>query len=79
MNTFLELGARVTAHYNSSIGQLASLDNVISIQADVRDEEQVHQLFTEAARRNGQPVSILIVNHGIWPSNPLTFINAYWH
>lgn len=67
--TFLQLGARVTAHYNSSIGQLKDLSGIVSVQADVRDETSVDNLFIKAAQQNGGPVSVLVVNHGIWPAN----------
>jgi NAD(P)-dependent dehydrogenase (short-subunit alcohol dehydrogenase family) len=66
---FHELGARVTAHYNTNIGDLASIPSIVPIQADVRNEDAITHLFTRAAAQNNGPVSILIVNHGIWPSN----------
>lgn len=70
VHTFLQLGARVTTHYNSKIGALADLRNdVLPIRADVRDEYQVRWLLERAANQNGGPVSILVVNHGIWPTN----------
>ncbi|EMF16733.1 NAD dependent epimerase/dehydratase [Sphaerulina musiva SO2202] len=69
VETFIQLGARVTAHYNSRIGELANLTGVVSVQADVRREDDVDRLFEEAAERNGGPVSIIVVNHGIWPAN----------
>ncbi|KAF7185275.1 Dihydroanticapsin 7-dehydrogenase [Pseudocercospora fuligena] len=66
VKTFLQLGARVTAHYNSKIGELANLP-VNAVQADVRNEEAVQNLFIQAAEKNGSAVSVLVVNHGIWP------------
>ena len=69
VHTFRKLGSRVTAHYNSNIGELASLTDVVSIQADVRDEAGVQNLLDDAAKKNGGPVSVLVVNHGIWPTN----------
>lgn len=66
---FLQLGARVTAHYNSKIGELTSLQDVVCVQADVRNEDGVQKLLQEASRKNGGPVSVLVVNHGIWPTN----------
>ena len=69
VHTFRQLGARVTAHYNSKIGELANIPDIVSLQADVRDEASVNQLLTQAADQNNGPVSILIVNHGIWPEN----------
>ena len=65
---FRQLGAKCTGHYNSKVGDLATLEDVVSIQADVRDESSVDRLLKQAAEKHG-PVSILIVNHGIWPSN----------
>ena len=67
VKTFLQLGARVTAHYNSKIGELANISNIVALQADVRNEEPAENLIKEAAEKNGGPVSVLIVNHGIWP------------
>ena len=69
MLIFRSLGARVTAHYNSKIGELASLQGVVALQADVRDEVSVRRLLQQAAAQNGGPVSVLVVNHGIWPTN----------
>ena len=69
VHTFRQLGARVTAHYNSKLGELESLKDVVSLQADVRDEASVGRLLQQAAEQNGGPVSVLVVNHGIWPSN----------
>ncbi|EME89503.1 uncharacterized protein MYCFIDRAFT_125752 [Pseudocercospora fijiensis CIRAD86] len=66
---FLQLGARVTAHYNSKLGDLAHLSGKITaVQADVRNEDAVQKLFVQAAEKNsGQAVSVLVVNHGVWP------------
>ncbi|KAF2726159.1 NAD(P)-binding protein [Polychaeton citri CBS 116435] len=73
------LGARVTAHYNSSIGELQSLQqqnkNIVPIQADVRKEDEVNRLVSEAASKNGGPVSILVINHGIWPTNDANIVD----
>ncbi|KAK4579898.1 hypothetical protein LTR86_000099 [Recurvomyces mirabilis] len=69
VRTFQQLGARVTAHYNSKIGELATVEGIVTIQADVRDETSVNTLLSKAAQQNGGPVSCLVVNHGIWPSN----------
>ncbi|KXL44572.1 hypothetical protein M433DRAFT_149098 [Acidomyces richmondensis BFW] len=66
---FRQLGARVTAHYNSTIGALADIQDVVAIKADVRDEGAVEKLLQKAEETNGGPVSVLVVNHGIWPSN----------
>lgn len=65
---FQQLGARVTAHINTSKGQLDDLPGIVTIKADVRNEASVLTLFTQAAEQNGGPVSVLIVNHGIWPT-----------
>ena len=68
VHTFLQLGARVTAHYNSKLGDLANIKDVVALQADVRYEASVSTLLTQAAEKNGGPVSVLVVNHGIWPT-----------
>jgi NAD(P)-dependent dehydrogenase (short-subunit alcohol dehydrogenase family) len=67
VKTFLQLGARVTAHYNSKIGELANIPNIVALQADVRNEGPANNLIKEAGEKNGGPVSVLVVNHGIWP------------
>lgn len=67
---FKQLGARVTAHYNSSPKGLDDIDGIAKIQADVRDPFSVERLFEEAERHHGSPVSVLVVNHGIWPIPP---------
>ncbi|KAF2172845.1 hypothetical protein M409DRAFT_62519 [Zasmidium cellare ATCC 36951] len=69
VQTFRKLGARVTAHYNRNIGELSGLKDVVALQADVREEKAVDELMRQAAERNGGPVSVLVVNHGIWPEN----------
>lgn len=69
VKVFRQLGARVTAHYNSNIGELANFSDIATVQADVRDEASVDRLMQEASEKNGGPVSVLIVNHGIWPTN----------
>jgi NAD(P)-dependent dehydrogenase (short-subunit alcohol dehydrogenase family) len=66
VQTFCQLGARVTAHYNSKIGELDNIKDIVALQADVRDEASVDKLLAEAAEKNGGPVSVLVVNHGIW-------------
>ncbi|WPH00926.1 NAD dependent epimerase/dehydratase [Acrodontium crateriforme] len=65
---FQQLGARITAHYNTKIGALANLAGIVTLQADVRDEADITRLFKQAAEQNGGAVSVLIVNHGIWPA-----------
>lgn len=69
VHTLRELGARVTAHYNSKLGDLSGIPDIVALQADVRDEQSVSQLLAEAEQQNGGPVSVLVVNHGIWPEN----------
>ncbi|KAJ9473850.1 hypothetical protein PHBOTO_003935 [Pseudozyma hubeiensis] len=69
--TFLAAGAKVTAHYNTTPRELASTPNVISLQADVASESDVARLFTQAEAAQGLPVQVLIVNHGIWPVQPV--------
>lgn len=61
VHTFRKLGARVTAHYNRNIGELANLNDVVAVQADVREEKAVEQMMKQAAEKNGGPVSVLVV------------------
>lgn len=69
VKVFQQLGARITAHYNSNIGELANIPNITPLQADVRDEHSCNMLLAAATEKNGGPVSVLVVNHGIWPTN----------
>ena len=64
VKTFRQLGARVSAHYNSKLGKLAEIPNIVTLQADVRGEEAVTDLFRQAAEKNGGPVAVLVSNHG---------------
>ncbi len=68
---FLQEGAKVTAQYNTKIATLqeflASNHNTIqAIQADLRKEEDVQNLFNKANETFGR-VDVLIANAGLWP------------
>ncbi|KAG6902652.1 hypothetical protein C0995_013777 [Termitomyces sp. Mi166 len=70
-NVFLQQGAKVTAHYNSSNKNLEPLhaqyqDHLQALQANLTIESTVAQLFAKASSSFG-PVQIIIVNHGFWP------------
>jgi NAD(P)-dependent dehydrogenase (short-subunit alcohol dehydrogenase family) len=69
---FLGVGASVSLHYNTNKNSLSPLQNeyplqTILLQADVTNELQIEQLFSNANSKFG-PVEILIVCHGIWPN-----------
>lgn len=66
--TFLQLGARVTAHYNTSPKDISNTPGLIPVQANVTSESDISRLFDEAESKNGGPVQVLVVNHGIWPT-----------
>lgn len=66
--TFLEAGAKVTAHYNSDPRDITSTQGLVGIQADVTQQDEVASLFAQAAKAQGQPVQVLVVNHGVWPT-----------
>lgn len=68
--SFLQLGAKVSAHYNSSQRELSEItsSSLKSIQAEVTREADVATLFDVAEQAHGIPVQILIVNHGVWPT-----------
>jgi len=66
--TFLQLGSRVTAHYNTGPKAISAHPGLTAIQADVTSEADVTRLFSEAEAAAGGPVQILIVNHGVWPA-----------
>lgn len=75
VHAFRQLGAKVTAHYNSRIGDLANDPGIVALQADVRDEKSVERLLAEAEEKNGGPVSVLVVNHGIWPEETKNIVD----
>ncbi|KIJ64282.1 hypothetical protein HYDPIDRAFT_112267 [Hydnomerulius pinastri MD-312] len=66
---YSSLGARVTAHYNTQRSPLDNLSNTYrslqAVQADLSDETSVRNMFMALAHG---PVQVLIVNHGIWPT-----------
>ena len=73
-----EQGASVVAHYNSTDENIraykASLSTEIaarlfSVQADLTSESDVEQLFLSLHEMEVPPLLILVVNHGIWPTN----------
>ena len=68
VHTFLELGAKVTAHYNTSPRELSDIvdQKLVSVQADVTSEEAVQNLFQQARSRHGGPVQVLVANHGVF-------------
>lgn len=68
--SFLSLGAKVSAHYNTAQRELSKIDsaNLTAIQAEVTSESDIKKIFTTAESFHKVPVQILIVNHGIWPS-----------
>ncbi|KAI8324023.1 NAD dependent epimerase/dehydratase [Martensiomyces pterosporus] len=72
---FLEQGAKVTLHYNTTKDTLLPLVEeypgmTATVKARIDDEAEVRQAFKEAAESLG-PVQVLIVNHGIWPSDQI--------
>ncbi|GAK65983.1 NAD P-binding protein [Moesziomyces antarcticus] len=69
--TFVEAGAKVTAHYNTTPRGLADLPGVVALQADVTSETDIARLFTQAEAAQGVAVQVLVVNHGIWPVAPV--------
>ena len=68
------LGAEVTAHYNTHYGPLGALSktysNVQAVQAELSDETSVMNMFTAIAHAG--PVQVLVVNHGIWPTEEVS-------
>ncbi|KAJ1961686.1 hypothetical protein GGI12_003107 [Dipsacomyces acuminosporus] len=72
---FLEQGAKVTLHYNSTAATLAPLleqypGMAAAVKANISDESEVKQAIKEAVSLLG-PVQVLVVNHGIWPTAPV--------
>ncbi|KPI43995.1 3-oxoacyl-[acyl-carrier-protein] 1, chloroplastic [Cyphellophora attinorum] len=77
VKTFLSLGCRVTAQYNSSGKSLHTLydglepqkrEYLYSFQANVTSEADVAKLFATAQSVHGIDVHALVVNHGIFPT-----------
>ncbi|PWY99647.1 NAD(P)-binding protein [Testicularia cyperi] len=69
---FLAAGARVTAHYNSAAREIDTTPGLVGIKANVTSESDVKSLFDSAAEKQGSVVQVLIVNHGIWPVEPVS-------
>jgi len=71
---YLKHGAKVTAHYNTTIATLQPVvaeygpTRVRIVQADLTKEEDVARMFKTPAEAFGV-VQILIVNHGYYPPN----------
>ncbi|TFK37527.1 NAD-P-binding protein [Crucibulum laeve] len=69
---YLEQGARVTAHYNTTSSTLHpllskyGLDKIHAIQANLTIEEDTEQLLSNASRVFGT-VQVIVINHGIFP------------
>ncbi|KAJ1719136.1 hypothetical protein LPJ53_006044 [Coemansia erecta] len=69
---FLEQGAKVTLHYNTNNSTLAPIvadypAATCMVQARVDNEVEVAKAFEESTTKLG-PVQVLVVNHGIWPT-----------
>lgn len=68
-----EQGAKVTAQYHTNPTALDGLksqygvDRLLTLKANVENEDQVSELFTNANKVFG-PVQIVVVNHGYWPT-----------
>ncbi|KAF9007059.1 hypothetical protein BDQ17DRAFT_1398560 [Cyathus striatus] len=69
---FLDQGAKVTAHYNSTPSTLNPIlekygpSNAQAVQANLTEEHDVQRLFTFATKLFGE-VQVIIINHGIFP------------
>jgi NAD(P)-dependent dehydrogenase (short-subunit alcohol dehydrogenase family) len=73
VEVFRHLGANITAQYNSNLGDLHQFDTdastkVAPLKADVSAESEVQSLFQKAESIYQKPVQVLVVNHGIFPS-----------
>ncbi|KAJ7637106.1 NAD-P-binding protein [Roridomyces roridus] len=70
---FLQQGAKVTAHYNTTASTIAPLveefgsERVFPAQGNLSNETDTARVFTEAQRALG-PVQVVIINHGVWPT-----------
>lgn len=75
---FAEAGADVVVHFNRSASRAAETvaqihrlgRRAVSVQADVTDAAQVHQLIESAISEFGR-LDVLINNAGVYPVNPL--------
>lgn len=68
VDTFLELGAKVTAQYKTSLRELEVYKGrgVAAIKANVTSEADVARLFEGAKSFHGHPPSVLVINHGVF-------------
>ncbi|KAI0706014.1 NAD(P)-binding protein [Cerioporus squamosus] len=85
--SFLKVGARVTAHFNTKAAPLDPLvrefgaDRIRALQADLTQEEAVNQLFASASADPYGPVQVVVINHAYYESRdvPLSEISlAQW-
>ncbi|KZV80387.1 NAD dependent epimerase/dehydratase [Exidia glandulosa HHB12029] len=70
---FLDLGAQVTGHYNTTRAPLDSTfsETVHAVQADLKSEGDVTRMFDDLK----SPVSVLVVNHGIWETRDAPLVD----
>jgi 3-oxoacyl-[acyl-carrier protein] reductase len=71
-----EEGARVVAHYRSSLGEIRSLQahfpEILALKADLTREPQVKQFFARVIARFGR-VDTLVANAGSWETADVPF------
>ncbi|KAG8790183.1 hypothetical protein FRC12_012569 [Ceratobasidium sp. 428] len=76
---FLEHGAYVTAQYHTAPGPLKDLQttakNLELVQADATDENSIERLFDHSGELFKQEVQVLIVNHGIFPTEDVHLVD----
>ncbi|KAG9125222.1 hypothetical protein FRC07_008518 [Ceratobasidium sp. 392] len=53
----------------------ANEENLGLVQADVADEKNVEHLFERAGRGFGEEVAVLVVNHGIFPTEDVHLVD----
>ncbi|KAG8776280.1 hypothetical protein FRC12_001010 [Ceratobasidium sp. 428] len=76
---FLEHGAYVTAQYHTAPGLLKDLQttskNLELVQANATDENSIQRLFDHGGEFFKQEVQVLIVNHGIFPTEDVHLVD----
>jgi NAD(P)-dependent dehydrogenase (short-subunit alcohol dehydrogenase family) len=80
VEVFHSLGAKISAQYNTSLRGLDKYSTdgssgVVPLEADVSSEEAVKSLFRSAESTHQKPVQVLVVNHGVFPSNDIHLVN----
>jgi len=76
---FPDLGANVTAHYNTNSKPIQVLQEsypaLQCVNADLSSESAVSRMFEAFSTSLFGPVAVVVVNHGIWPPDVVPIVD----